>query len=69
MKKTLCWEFPYEIVLALMETYSDVDVEAVGLEQLFQWIVNLPNFADDLALATEDVLNEILREWFEEVVP
>ncbi len=69
MKKVLCWEFPYEIVLALMETYSNVDVEAVGLEQLLQWIINLPNFADDPELATEDVLNGILREWYEEGVP
>ncbi|MBZ0301997.1 MAG: Fe-S cluster assembly protein IscX [Anaerolineae bacterium] len=52
-----------------METYPDVDIEIVGVEQLFQWIVALPEFADDPELANDGILNDILREWYEEVDP
>ena len=65
----LSWEASYEIVLALMAAYPSVDVETVGLEQLYQWIIKLPNFEDDPVLANEGILNEILREWYEEVNP
>lgn len=63
----LYWESSYEIVLTLMETHADVDVETVGLDQLFRWIIALPNFADDPSLANESILKDILREWYEEV--
>jgi FeS assembly protein IscX len=63
----LYWETTYEIVLELLRLYPDVNVDDLGTEQLFQWIVTLPNFADDPSLANEDILNEILREWYEEV--
>lgn len=65
----LHWDATYEIVLALSEVYPDIDVESIGLEQLYQCIVTLPNFADDPRLANEGILNEILREWYEEVNP
>jgi FeS assembly protein IscX len=63
----LYWESSYEIVLRLMEVYPDVDIETVGTEQLFQWIIALPHFADDPSLANEGILNDILRDWYEEV--
>ncbi|MDX2140386.1 MAG: Fe-S cluster assembly protein IscX [Chloroflexota bacterium] len=62
----LYWESSYAIVLALMEAHSDVDVETVGTDQLFQWIVTLPTFNDDPLLAHEALLEQILREWYEE---
>lgn len=62
----LYWDSSYEIVLQLMEMYPDVDVETVGVEQLYQWIVALPNFADDPAFVNEGILQAILREWYEE---
>ncbi len=63
----LYWDTSYEIVLSLMEHYAATDVETIGLEQLCQLIVSLPNFADDPALVNEGILNAILREWYEEV--
>ena len=63
----LYWESSYEIVLRLIDVYPDVDVEQVGLDELHRWIVALPEFADDPALANEGILNGILREWYEEV--
>lgn len=65
-EQKLYWDTSYEIVLALMDTYPQVDIELVGTEQLRQWIVALPAFADDPHLVTEAILNDILREWFEE---
>ena len=65
----LNWESSYEIVLQLIEEYPDVDVNTVGIEQLNEWIIALPNFVDDPALANEGILNDILREWYEEVNP
>jgi FeS assembly protein IscX len=65
----LYWDSSYEIVLSLIATHHDLDVEQVGIEQLYQLIIALPNFADDPALANDGILNEILREWYEEVNP
>lgn len=67
MQQGLYWEASYEIVLHLMQAYPDVDLDVVGTEQLYQWIIALPSFADDPSLANEGILNEILREWYEEV--
>ncbi|MBL8155900.1 MAG: Fe-S cluster assembly protein IscX [Anaerolineae bacterium] len=65
----LDWDSTYEIVLALIERYPDLDLDAVGLNELNQYIVTLPNFVDDPRLANEGILSEILREWYEEVNP
>lgn len=63
---TLHWDASYEIVLALMERHPDVDVSSVGIQQLKQMIVDLPEFEDDPMLANDRMLNDILREWYEE---
>ncbi len=63
----LYWEATYEIVLALIEQYPDTDLDQVGIEQLNRWVISLPGFADEPALANEAILMEILREWYEEV--
>lgn len=62
----LSWDASYEIILALMGAYPDFDVEAVGTEQLYQMILGLPNFIDDPALMYDGILDDILREWYEE---
>ena len=64
--ESLYWEPTYEIVLALMQTYPDIDIEEVGMQQLMTMIVALPNFADDPNIASDDLLRDILREWYEE---
>lgn len=63
----LTWDASFEIALRLMEVYKDVDVETVGMEQLREMIIALPDFADDPALANDAILKDILREWYEEV--
>lgn len=64
--KSLYWEASYEIVLGLMEHHADADLDEVGLQQMFEWIIALPGFADDPMLANDGILTEILREWYEE---
>lgn len=63
----LTWDASFEIALRLMEVYKDVDVETVGMEQLREMIIALPDFADDPTLANDAILKDILREWYEEV--
>ena len=65
----LYWDSTYEIVLNLIAAHPDADVEMVGVDQLYQWIVALPRFVDDPNLVTNAILNDILREWYEEVNP
>jgi FeS assembly protein IscX len=62
----LTWDATFEIALALMEAHPDADLESVGTEQLYQWVVALPDFGDEPALANEAILTAILRDWYEE---
>lgn len=63
----LYWDSSLGIIQELSTLYPEIDVESVGLEQLRQWIVTLPNFVDDPELVNDGILNDILREWYEEV--
>ncbi len=62
----LYWDSTYALALALMEAHPQEDIEQVGLDELLRMIVGLPQFADDPACATEAVLLDVMREWFEE---
>ena len=64
--RPLYWEASYDIVLSLVEQYPDADVEIVGLDQLYRMVIALPDFADNPALANDKILEDILREWYEE---
>lgn len=63
----LTWESTYAIVLALMEQYPDIDVEHLGTHQLYTLVISLPDFEDDPLLVNDGILNDILREWYEEI--
>ena len=62
----LYWDATYELVCSLDDTYPDIVIDDVGIDQLYKMIVALPNFADDPALVNNGILNAILREWYEE---
>jgi FeS assembly protein IscX len=62
----LYWESPYALVRALMEAHPVVDFETLGIAQVQAWIIALPEFVDDPALAHDDMLEEILSQWYEE---
>ncbi len=69
MVQPLYWDAAYEIVLALKAQHPSEDLEDLSLEKLFEWIVALPNFQDDPALANHDILMAIYQEWYEEINP
>lgn len=62
----LTWEASYAIVLRLIETYPSLNPETVGISELHQLIIALPDFADDPQSGNDRILNGILREWYEE---
>lgn len=66
---SLYWDATYAIVLELKEHYPNADVESIGLEQLFQMIIALPEFSDEPEMVNDSLLKAILREWYEEVNP
>ncbi len=63
----LDWDSSHALALALIEAHPDVDLDALGLEQLNAWILELPGFVDDPALANDGILTDVLRDWYEEV--
>lgn len=67
MCQRLYWDASYEIVLALMAAYPNIELEALSLGDLNARIVDLPGFADDPELVNDGILKAILREWYEEI--
>lgn len=63
----LNWESTYGIVLALIEQYPDRAPDDVGLNELYELVIALPEFEDDPLLVNDGILNAILREWYEEI--
>ncbi|HEY57826.1 MAG TPA: Fe-S cluster assembly protein IscX [Anaerolineae bacterium] len=64
----LTWEGTHALALALHEAHPQVNLDEVSLEQLRQWVLALPCFVDDPALAHEGLLMAVLREWLEIVL-
>ncbi len=64
----LYWEDDYAIALALRRAHPTVDPLTVEWATLHQWVVTLPGFADDRSLTAQYLLENIQREWYEEVV-
>jgi len=69
LAQQLYWDAIYEIVLALKASHPQQTLEGVTLGNIFRWTIALPNFADDPALANDEILAAIYQEWFEEINP
>jgi FeS assembly protein IscX len=65
----LYWDGSYAIMVYLKAAHPDVELKEVTLQQIYDWTVALPEFADDPALVNDDLLTAIYQEWFEEVNP
>ena len=63
----LYWEDDYAIARALLEAHPGVDPLKVDAATLHDWITALPGFADDTTLTAQYLLENIQREWYEEV--
>ncbi len=51
---------------ALARDHSRVDLSELGLETIYRWVLALPEFVDDPALANDEILMSIVRAWYEE---
>jgi len=61
----LTWESTYAIAEALRQRHGAVSLETVSLTDVYRWVLALPDFDDDPALANDDILLAIYREWLE----
>ncbi|MCS6943962.1 MAG: Fe-S cluster assembly protein IscX [Sutterellaceae bacterium] len=60
------WTDSREIALALAEQYPEVDPRTVNFVDLYNWILQLPGFADDPKRCGEKILEAIQMAWIEE---
>ncbi|MEK7439224.1 MAG: Fe-S cluster assembly protein IscX, partial [Chloroflexota bacterium] len=63
----LYWDGSYEIALRLIQSHPDVNLEEVTLQNILEWTVALPDFADDPALVNDEILTAIYSDWLEEI--
>lgn len=69
MAEELLWDASYALARRLMAEHPDVDLSQVTLNMIYDWVVALPDFADDPQLANDDLLQAIQQEWYEETHP
>jgi len=63
----LYWEDDYAIAVALKRAHPTVDPLDIDWITLHQWVIALPGFADDRSVTAQYLLENIQREWYEEV--
>ena len=63
---SLSWESTFEIAMELKRGHPHADMEQVSLQQIYDWTIALPEFADDPELGNDDILRAIYQDWFEE---
>ena len=64
---TLFWDDDYASAIALKRHHPTVDPLELDWDTLRQWIIELPDFVDDPAVTAIYLLENIQREWYEEV--
>ena len=60
------WTDTLDIAIALEEHHPDVDPRYVRFTDLHQWVMQLPDFADDANRSGEKILEAIQMAWIEE---
>jgi len=63
----LFWDDDYAIALALQRDHPGVDPLELDWATLHRWIIELPGFVDDKSITARYLLEDIQREWYEEV--
>ena len=63
----LYWEDDYAVARALIAAHPGVAPLEIDGALLHSWIIALPGFADDKTLTAQYLLENIQREWYEEV--
>ncbi len=67
MPQTLKWTDVREIAIQLAEAKPDVDVVNLRFTDLWKWVQELPEFADDPQKSNEKILEAIQAAWLEEL--
>lgn len=62
----LRWTEAREIAIALEDAHPDVDVVNLRFTDLWQWVQDLPDFADDPKRSSEKHLEAIQMAWLDE---
>ncbi len=65
MADPLYWDDAYPIALMLRKVHPGANLLMAGLAALHGWVVALDGFADDPALYSVDLLEQIQAEWVE----
>ncbi len=63
----LYWEDDYALARALQRSHPGINPLDIGWATLRQWVIDLPEFADDRSAVLQYLLENIQREWYEEV--
>jgi FeS assembly protein IscX len=66
MRQFLTWNDTFEIAVALSKRMPQVNLQNVSLGDILTWTKSLPEFMDSTELVTDQILNDIFREWLEE---
>jgi FeS assembly protein IscX len=61
------WTDVREIAIELSEAHPEVDPRKVRFTDLHNWVLALPDFADDHGRGGEKVLEAIQTAWIDEV--
>ena len=66
MAKKLRWSDIHDIAIELDERHPEVDVVNLRFTDLWKWVQELPDFADDPQKSNEKVLEAIQMAWLDE---
>lgn len=64
---SLKWTDTLDIAIALCDAHPDVDPKTIRFTDLMQWVMALPEFADDPGHCGEKILEAIQMAWMDEV--
>jgi FeS assembly protein IscX len=66
MAKALHWTDVVDIAIELEEHHPDADVVNLRFTDLWKWVQELPDFADDPKKSNEKILEAIQMAWLDE---
>ncbi len=63
----MLWTDTLDIAIALSEHHPDTDPTRIRFTDLYEWVQQLPGFADDPKRCGEKILEAIQLAWIDEV--
>jgi FeS assembly protein IscX len=62
----LKWTDTRDIAIKLVEAHPDINPGNIRFTDLYQWVLDLPDFSDDPGHCGEKILEAIQMAWIEE---